>query len=69
LNQSHYFIYRPHRFNNNGLLIIPASSTYYGQLFCPSSGALDCVTLFGIMHPRRCWPVAGNIVGALYHKV
>ena len=22
-----------------------------------------CVTAFGIMHPRCCWPVAGNIVG------
>ena len=29
--------------NNNGLLIIPVSSTLFGQLFCPSSGALDCV--------------------------
>ena len=29
--------------NNKGLLIIPVSSTCFGQLFCPSSGALDCV--------------------------
>ena len=28
---------------NNSLLIIPISSTYFGQLFCPSSGALYCV--------------------------
>ena len=31
------------RCNNNGLLIIPISSTCFGQLFCPSSGALECV--------------------------
>jgi len=23
----------------------------------------------GIMHPRCCRPVTGNIVGALYHKL
>ena len=34
---------QPTRCNNNGLLIIPISSTCFGQLFCPSSGALDCV--------------------------
>ena len=28
---------------NNGLLIMPVTSTCFGQLFCPSSGALDCV--------------------------
>jgi len=28
---------------NNGLLIIPVTSTCFGQLFCPSSGALDFV--------------------------
>jgi len=28
---------------NDGLLIIPVSSTCFGKLFCPSSGALDCV--------------------------
>jgi len=28
-----------------------------------------CVTVFGIMHPRCCQPVAGNIMGALYHKL
>ena len=39
-----YKLYRqPTRCNNNGLLIIPVRSTYFGQLFCPSSGALDCV--------------------------
>ena len=34
---------QPTRCNNNGLLIIPISSTCFGQLFCPSSGELDCV--------------------------
>jgi len=29
--------------NNNGLLIILISSTYFGRWFRPSSGALDCV--------------------------
>ena len=29
--------------NNNGLLIIPISSTYFGRWFRPYSGALDCV--------------------------
>jgi len=43
--------------NNNGLLIIPVSSTCFGQIFCPSSGA-GC-----------CQPPAGNIVGTLYHKL
>jgi len=28
-----------------------------------------CVTACGVMHPRCCRPVAGNIVGALYHKL
>ena len=28
-----------------------------------------CVTACGIIHPRCCRPVAGNIVGALYHKL
>ena len=37
---------KPTRFNNNGLLIIPVSSTCFGQLFCPSSGTLDCVLQF-----------------------
>jgi len=27
----------------NGLLIIPVSLTFFGQLFYPSSGTLDCV--------------------------
>ena len=31
------------RFNNNGLLIIPISSTCFGRRFRPFSGALDCV--------------------------
>ena len=29
-----------------------------------------CVTACGVMHPPRCCrPTAGNIVGALYHKM
>ena len=28
-----------------------------------------CVTACGITHPGCCRPVAGNIVGALYHKL
>ena len=31
------------RCNNNGLLIIPISSTCFRRWFRPSSGALDCV--------------------------
>jgi len=45
-NKTKYKYYRqPTRCKNNGLLIIPVSSTYtyFGQLFCPSSGARDCV--------------------------
>ena len=28
-----------------------------------------CITVCGIMHQRCCQQVAGNIVGALYHKL
>ena len=28
-----------------------------------------CVITCGITHPRYCWPVAGNIADALYHKL
>jgi len=28
-----------------------------------------CVTVCGIKHRRCCRPVAGNIVGTLYHKL
>ena len=34
---------QPTSCNNNGLLIIPISSTCFGRWFRPSSGALDCV--------------------------
>jgi len=34
---------QPTRCNNNGLLIIPIRLTCFGQLFFPSSGALDFV--------------------------
>ena len=37
---------QPNRCNNNGILIIPVSSTCFGKLFYPSSGALDCVLQF-----------------------
>ena len=37
---------QPNRYNNNGLLIIPVSSTCFGKLFYTSSGALDCVLQF-----------------------
>ena len=30
-------------------------------------GAESCLS--SIMHPRRCRPTAGNIVGVLYHKL
>jgi len=33
----------------------------FRAIICPSSGAL--------MHQRCCQPPAGNIVGALYHKL
>ena len=33
-----------------GLLLIPISSTRFGRLFRPSSGAIECVTACGIMH-------------------
>ena len=48
-----YYLYRqPTICNNNGLLIIPVRSTCFGQLFRPSSGALDCVL---------------HIIGCLYY--
>ena len=34
---------QPTRCSNNDLLIIPVSSTFFGKLFCPSSGTLYCV--------------------------
>jgi len=33
----------PTRCNSNGLLVIPISSTCFGQWSRPYSGALDCV--------------------------
>ena len=33
---------QPNRFNYNGLVIFPISSTSFGKLFCTSLGALDC---------------------------
>jgi len=41
-NAYKYYI-QPTRCKNNSLLIIPVSSICFGQLFCPSSGTLDCV--------------------------
>jgi hypothetical protein len=48
LTVHHWYKYcrQPTRCKHNGLLIIPVSSTCFGQLFCPSSGALDCVLQF-----------------------
>jgi len=34
---------KPSICKNNAFLKITISSTFFGQLFCPSSGALDCV--------------------------
>ena len=41
---------QPTRCNNNGLLIIPVSSTCLGKLFCPYSGHKLCITACDIMH-------------------
>ena len=41
--------------NNNGLLIIPVNSTCFGQLFCPSSGTLDCVLHVAGRPPATPW--------------
>ena len=46
------------RCNNNGLLIIPVSSTCFGQLFCPKH-----VLLTGIINK----PLLLHIVGCLYY--
>ena len=71
---------QPNRCNNNGLLIIPISSTCFRRWFRPSSGALDCVYRLWynapMMLPGSSLEVeflhfqatADNIVGALYHK-
>jgi len=61
---------QPTRCNNNGLLIIPVSSTFFGQLFLLIFRSTKLrVTAFGIMHPGCGRLPAGNIVGALYHKL
>ena len=41
--RTYKFYRQPTKCNNNGLLIIPISSTCFGRWFRPSSGALDCV--------------------------
>ena len=64
-----YKYYRqPTRCNNNGLLIIPVSSTCFGELFFPSSGALDCVLQLVVQCTQDVAgrPPAGNIVGILW---
>jgi len=43
LDRAYKYYRQPTRCNNNDLLIIPESSTCFGQLFCTSSKALDCV--------------------------
>jgi len=49
------------------LLTISISSTCFGQQFRPSSGALDCV--YSLWYKAPTMLPAGNIVGALYHKL
>ena len=49
---------QPTRCNNDGLLIIPANSTYFGQLFCPKY-----VELAGIINK----PSLLHLVGCLYY--
>ena len=49
---------QPTRCNNNGLLIIPVSSTCFGQLFCPKH-----VELTGIIN----MPLLLHLVGCLYY--
>jgi len=41
---------QPTRCNNNGLLIIPVSSTCFGQLLCPEHVEPDC----------PMWPATGR---------
>jgi len=60
-------IYTPNRCNNNGLLIIPISSTCFGRLFCPSSAAIDCV--YSVWYNVTTMLPAGNIVGAIYRNL
>ena len=59
---------------NNGLdttmiilLTISISSTWFGRLFRPSSGALDCV--HSLWYKTQTMLPAGSIVDALYHKL
>jgi len=49
---------QPTRCNNNGLLLIPVSSTYFGQLFCHKH-----VELTGIFNK----PLLLRLVGCLYY--
>ena len=53
--------------NNNGLLIIPITSTCFGQLFCPSSGALDRVLQLVVRFTRARLkdPLNYSIMGTL----
>ena len=43
----------------------------FRAIILPSSGALDCVLQLVVecTHDFAGWPPAGNIVGALYHKL
>jgi len=54
------------RCNNNGLLIIPVSSTYFRQLFCPSWGALDCVYSLWYNAPKML-PAGGRPATSWLH--
>jgi hypothetical protein len=50
---------QPTRFKNNGLLIIPISSTCFGRYFSPTSGALDCV--YSLWYNAPTMLPAGNL--------
>ena len=54
----HYLSAAPRRCNNNGLLLIPISSTCFGQLFCPKHVELTgIITKLLLLH----------LVGCLYY--
>jgi len=40
----------------NSLFLV--SSTCFGRCFLPSSGALDCISVYGSIHPSCCRPVS-----------
>ena len=52
---------QPNRCNNNGLFIIPISSTFSGDNFAHSQEHSTVFTACGIMHRRCCRPVASSV--------